>query len=215
MHAHLVCRCPSLAPACSAAQPSCSPPLPSMFGWLQAEKKWRVHVGLHVLVAYMKKGYQCECLRAAHAAVTWRQRGGGGGVVLVDEPLTLRVLLPAVRTGLPFDKNHARSQQYVVGHMCECVRRTCATPWHVDIVTHRQNTMSGQWVRRHRGEHANEHVYGFVPPDCEESDEVRVGGCVGWVAGWRARGERWRYGADMASLASLAAGAPPKCCSTC
>jgi hypothetical protein len=101
----------------------------------------------------------------------------------------------------PFDVAEARSQHYSVGHSGECASKCCGAPWHVHLVTHRHNTMSGQWVRGHRGKHSNMHRYGGDPPNVEANPVVSgMCVCVVCVGGWLGGG--WRAGA-CARCASL------------
>lgn len=142
-------------------------------------------MGLHVLVAYMKKGLTSEWA-GTWVTVTWRQLSGTAACaahcIWCAEHL---VVCGAGTRGIPFDTKDPRKQHYVVGHSGECASKCCAAPWHVDIVTHRQNTMAGQWSRTHRGEHSNVYRYGGPPPNLEENPGVS--GLVGWggVVGWR------------------------------
>lgn len=69
-----------------------------------------------------------------------------------------------------------------MAHLGECASKSCAAPWHVDVVPHMLNTMTGQWMRHHRGIHSGSWQYGKQSPNYEESND-KVSGPVGWAGG--------------------------------
>lgn len=111
--------------------------------------------------------------------------GGAGGCAGVVREWTNAVMLLYLSADLgsgdqmPFDGG-PRAQKWVVAHLGECASKSCAAPWHVDVVPHMLNTMTGQWMRHHRGIHSGSWQYGKQSPNYEESnDKVGVTGTGG------------------------------------